>query len=290
MNRIAAALTLVLAGGLPAFAADKPISIVAAENFYGEVAQAIGGERVSVMNVIEQQGTDPHDYEPTPAVARAVADADIVILNGADYDPWMERLAEASQKDGRTVIDVAALIGRKAGDNPHIWYDPKAIPALVTALGAALAKVAPADGSAFSKAGDSYLQTLAPLHARIETLRARFAGTAVTATEPVFGYMAEALGLTMRNEDFQTAVMNETEPSASSVAAMESDLKQGRVKVLFYNSQVEDPLTQQLSEIAKASGVAVVGVTETKPDGKTFAEWMLDEVNATGQALGAPAT
>jgi zinc/manganese transport system substrate-binding protein len=219
-----------------------------------------------------------------------VADADIVILNGADYDPWMERLAEASQKDGRTVIDVAALIGRKAGDNPHIWYDPKAIPALVTALGAALAKVAPADGTAFSKAGDSYLQTLAPLQARIEALRARFAGTAVTATEPVFGYMAEALGLTMRNEDFQTAVMNETEPSASSVAAMESDLKQGRVKVLFYNSQVEDPLTQQLSEIAKASGVAVVGVTETKPDGKTFAEWMLDEVNATGQALGAPAT
>jgi zinc/manganese transport system substrate-binding protein len=290
MNRTAAALTFLLAGALPALAADKPISIVAAENFYGEAAQAVGGNRVSVTNVIEQPGTDPHDYEPTAAVARAVADADIVILNGAGYDPWMERLAESSRNDGRTVIDVAALLGRKPGDNPHVWYDPKAIPALVRAVGAALAKVAPADGTAFRTAGDSYLQSLAPIEARIGALRARFAGTPVTATEPVFGYMADALGLTMLNGDFQTAVMNETEPSAKSVAAMESDLKGARVKVLFYNAQVEDPLTQQLSEIAKASGVAVVGVTETKPDGKTFAEWMLDAINATGRALGAPAT
>jgi zinc/manganese transport system substrate-binding protein len=106
----------------------------------------------------------------------------------------------------------------------------------------------------------------------------------------VFGYMAEALGFKMQNDAFQTAIMNETEPSAAAIASMESDIKNGRVKIVFYNSQVEDPLTQHLSEAAKAAGVPVVGVTETQPAGQTFTQWMLGELDATAKALGAPAS
>ena len=112
----------------------------------------------------------------------------------------------------------------------------------------------------------------------------------MTATEPVFGYMAEALGLKMQNDAFQTAIMNETEPSAEAIASMEQDIKQGRVKVIFYNSQVEDPLTQHLAEVAKSAGVPLVSVTETEPEGQTFTDWMLGELDATARALGAPAS
>jgi zinc/manganese transport system substrate-binding protein len=288
MKRILPALLFLAASALPA--AAQPIAIVAAENFYGEAAAAIGGDRVQVTSVIMQQGTDPHDYEPTPSVATSVADAGLVILNGADYDPWMERLVAASTNTQRKVIDVAALIGRKAGDNPHVWYDPQAMPALANALADTFSAVDPEGKAGYAQRRDAFLASLAPIRQKVDQLKARFAGTPVTATEPVFGYMAEALGLKMQNDAFQTAIMNETEPSASEIASMQNDIRNGKVKVLFYNSQVEDPLTQQLSEAAKAAGVPIVGVTETQPEGKTFAEWMLDELNATSKALGSPAT
>jgi zinc/manganese transport system substrate-binding protein len=289
MNRMLPALALLSLTALPAFAAG-PISVVAAENFYGQAAAAIGGDRVIVSSVLVQQGTDPHDYEPTPSVATSVADARLVILNGADYDPWMERLVAASANDSRMVLNVAALIGKAPGDNPHVWYDPKAMPALATAIADALSTMDPEGMAAYDQRRDAFLASLAPLHARIDALKTRLAGTPVTATEPVFGYMAEALGLKMQNDAFQTAIMNETEPSAEAIASMEQDIKQGRVKAIFYNAQVEDPLTQHLAEVAKSAGVPLVSITETEPAGQTFTQWMLGELDATAKALGVPAS
>lgn len=289
MKRLIAALALSAAFAAPAAGADA-ISILAATNFYGEAATAIGGEHVAVTSVIMAPGVDPHDYDPTPSVARAVADADIVIMNGADYDHWLEHLIEANDVEGRIVIDVADLIGVEEGENPHVWYDPKAMPALASALAETLAEVRPADATEFAAARDAFLATLAPVDEKIAALRARFAGTEIAATEPVFGYMADALGLEVTNEAFQTAIMNHAEPAASDIAALEDDIRSGRVKVLFYNEQVEDPFTRNLAELARTSGVPLVGVTETQPEGKTFAEWMIDVLDETGRALGDPST
>ncbi len=273
----------VAAFALPAHAA--PITILAAENFYGEAAQAIGGDRVAVESVIIAPDTDPHDFDPPPSVARQAADARIVVMNGANYDPWMARLVDANKVDGRIVIDVAALSGHKDGDNPHVWYDPAAMPAMADALTAELVKLDPADKDGYEARRDAYLATLRPIATRAAELRQKFAGTPVVATEPVFGYMAEALGLKMENQSFQTAIMNETEPAASDVAAMEDAIRNGTVKVLFYNSQVEDAFTRNLAALAKSSGVPLVPVSETEPKGMTFAAWMLDTLAATAKAL-----
>ena len=262
------------------------MSILAAENFYGEAARAIGGDRVAVESVIVAPGTDPHDFDPPPSVARRAADATIVIENGADYDPWMDRLLAASAHPGRTIIDVAALAGHKPGDNPHVWYDPKAMPALGLALTAELVRRDPAGKAGYEARRDAFLASLKPVADRVAELSARYAGTPVVATEPVFGYMAEALGLKMQNEAFQTAIMNETEPAASDIAAMEDAIRNGAVKILFYNAQVEDAFTRNLAALAKASGVPIVGVTETEPADKTFPAWMLDALDATARALG----
>jgi zinc/manganese transport system substrate-binding protein len=107
----------------------------------------------------------------------------------------------------------------------------------------------------------------------------------VTATEPVFGYMAEALGLSMRNTGFQLAVMNDTEPSAAQMAAFENDLANARVKILFYNSQVVDQAAERARRLAQQHHVAVVGVTETQPAGKNYQDWMMAELVATEHAL-----
>ena len=100
--------------------------------------------------------------------------------------------------------------------------------------------------------------------------------------------MAAALGLKMRNERFQLAVMNNTEPRASDVAAFENDLRKHQVRLLFYNSQASDAAAQRMVRIAQQAKVPVVGVTETEPAGITFRDWVMDELNAIAQALSNP--
>ena len=286
-------LLLAAAIALPAAASaasNSPIAIVAAERFYGEVAAAIGGDRVVVDNVAISPDADPHDFAPPPSVARAVADARVVIMNGLDYDHWMEHLLEASTGSERAVLDVATLVDAKQGGNPHLWYDPQAVPALATALAATLSEIDPAGAATYESRLKDYASSLDALNQKIATIRGPYAGTEVAASEPVFGLMAEALGLRMVGEDFQHAVMNETEPSARAIAEVEDDLRSGRVKVFFYNSQVVDPMTERLLAVADKAGVPVVPVTESMPLGETYVGWMLDQLDATARALSAPAS
>ena len=269
-------------------AAAAPINVVVAENFYAEAVKAIGGN-VAFSEIISNPNADPHDFEPTPSTAKAVADAAIVIYNGIDYDAWMDKLIAASKAPKRTVINVGTLLKRKAGDNPHLWYDPAAMPALVDAVVKALSAADAAGASGYADRAKAYKMQLAAITTRIAAVKAKYAKAPVTATEPVFGYMATALGLDMRNQSFQRAIMNETEPSAKDTAAMEADLKGAKVKVLFYNSQVTDTVTEHLLALAKAAKVPVVAVTETKPADLTYIQWMLNEIDATERALAGPA-
>ena len=94
----------------------------------------------------------------------------------------------------------------------------------------------------------------------------------------------------MRNEKFQLAIMNDTEPAARDVAAFESDLKEHRVRAMFYNKQASDKIVQQLVALARANKVPVVGVTELVPPGMTFQQWMLGELNDTEKALAGPSS
>ena len=112
----------------------------------------------------------------------------------------------------------------------------------------------PANKAEYEDRLASFLDSLKPLDQTIAAIKAAHAGSPVTATEPVFGYMATALGLTMRNERFQRAVMNGTEPSASDIAAFETDLRQHRVKLLLFNTQSTSSAAQRQLGIAKASG------------------------------------
>ena len=271
----------------PAHAAGL-LNVVAAENFYGGVAQQIGGSAVQVVSVMSNPDEDPHLFETSPAVARQLQDAQIVIYNGADYDPWMEKLLAVTPKPGRAAIVVAHLVHKKAGDNPHLWYDPATMPAVARAIAAALGKADPAHASDYQSRLAAFLASLKPIDQKIEGIRKKFAGAAVTASEPVFGYMAAALGLKMRNEKFQLSIMNNTEPAASDVAAFENDLKEHRVRVLFYNKQASDKIVQQLVEIAHSAKVPVVGVTELAPASTTFQDWMLNELSDTEKALAGP--
>ena len=230
------------------------ITVVAAQNFYGDIA-------------------------------RQIADAQIVIANGAHYDEWVDKLLKTAPRPGRTVISAARLVKARHGDNPHLWYNPATMPAVAKAIAAALSKADSDHAAAYSERLAKTLTNLDRVAQRVAEMRARHAGKPVAATEPVFGLMADALGLTMRNQKFQRALMNETEPSARDIAAFESDLKNQKVAVLIYNKQVSEKLAERLLTIARTAKVPVVPVTETQPADVSFEDWMLGQLDALDKAL-----
>ena len=280
--RTAAVFLLML---LPPAAQAAPVRVVAAESVYGDVAQQIGGRPAAVTSLMSNPQQDPHLFEASPATARALADAQIAVWNGADYDPWFDKLLAAAPRPDRRQIDVAKLIGRKPGDNPHLWYDPAAMPAFAKAFASALTATDPAHKPDYETRLSAFLNSLNPIEEKIAAMRAKYKGQPVTATEPVFGLLTDAIGLENRNRAFQLAMMNETEPSAKDLAAFETDLKQHKVKALISNTQVSEPLTKRLVATAQTAKVPVVGVTETLPAGKHFQEWVMGELDPLDKAL-----
>jgi zinc/manganese transport system substrate-binding protein len=277
----------ILALGLASPVHADNVKIVAAENFYGGVARQIAGSDASVKSILTNPNQDPHEFTTDAGTAKAVADADIVIYSGISYDPWMEKLIAADPKR-RFVINVSKLIDAKEGDNPHIWYDPKTMPALVAKLVDYLSSVDPAHAATYQKRQADFIALMKTELDRIAALKATTAGLEVTATEPVFGYMAGALGFKMLNYDFQVQIMNDADPTADETAAFEKSLTSKTAKILFYNSQVTDPTTDRIQKIAKDSGIPIVGVTETQPpDQPTYVGWMMSELDAVQAALGS---
>jgi zinc/manganese transport system substrate-binding protein len=285
MNNLSALAALAVLLAAPASGWADPISVVAAENFYGDVAQQIGGSNVKVTSILSNPDQDPHLFEASPSVAVAISAARIVIYSGIDYDPWMEKLLRAAKGTNRKTIVVADLVGKKAGDNPHIWYDPMTMLALAKTLTDDLSSADPAHRADYQQRLAQFQQSVQPIQAKIAALHGRLAGTPVTATEPIFGYVFDALGMRVRNMPFQMAVMNNTEPSASDIAAFENDLKTHRVRLLIYNSQASDPVADRMQKLAKASHIPVVGATETEPTGTNYQAWILGELDAVDRAV-----
>lgn len=284
---LCALLCLALALAAPANAA--PLVVVAAESIYGDIAAQVAGDGARVTSVLTNPDIDPHMFEISPSVARGVSGAAVVIVNGAGYDAWMDKLL-ASEPPGqqRVVINAAILGGHGPQANPHVWFDPAVPPAVARAVADALASLDPAGAAGYRTRLDHFTASLAPLARQMGELRSRHAGKPVTATEPLFGYLAAALGLEMRNDRFQLAVMNDTEPRASDVAAFEHDLRERRVRALLYNAQASDASAQRLLAIARASDIPVVGGTETLPSGARYQEWLARLLTDLDNALSQP--
>jgi zinc/manganese transport system substrate-binding protein len=262
-----------------------PVALVAAENFYGDIARQIGGADIAVTSILSNPDQDPHEFEASPSTARAFASAAILVYNGAGYDPWAEKLLAASPSGSRRIVCVAMLVHNETADNPHLWYDPGTMPVLAETLAAIFGQLDPPRAADYRRRLAAFERSLSPLTAKIAELRSKYRGTAVAATEPVFGYMADALGLAVHDRRFQLATMNGTEPSAADIAAFEQELRTKTVKLLIYNSQTSDALARRLRQIARQAGVPVVGVTETEPPGKDYQEWMRSQLAAIDRAL-----
>ncbi|MCI4368036.1 MAG: zinc ABC transporter substrate-binding protein [Thermoplasmata archaeon] len=265
------------------------VPIVAAENFWGSLVAQLGGSHVSVLSIVSDPNADPHEYESNTSDAIAVSDARLVIENGAGYDNWCSQLVSASSSPGQRVLNVADLLGKPAGSNPHFWYGQSYVNTTIAAMYSELIAIDPIDQAYFQLQYAALNTSLAPVWSDEAYLHAHWGGgkAQIASTESIFEYMANSSGLDLVSPvAFMSAVSEGNDPPTQSVTEFQDQLESGNVSVLVYNKQTVTHLTDQMQAIAAQYNVPSVGVTETiEPSGETFEFWMASELSALTSAL-----
>jgi zinc/manganese transport system substrate-binding protein len=266
------------------------LRVVAAENTWGSIAAQLGGDRVQVTSIVSAPNADPHDYSSTPQDARAVYQASYVLVNGAGYDAWADKLVGASTAPGRRILDIARLLGRRRGENPHFWYDPGAVERVADRISSDYARLDSANSGYYRARRAAFERDLSAYRGRISAIRSRFGGTPVAATETVFEYLARALGLRLSSPpDLMRSVAEGTDPPAQGVAEFQRQLDAHQPRVLVYNRQTVTPVTEALKRRALERGIPVVGISETlQPPRARFQDWQVVQMGALERALSAP--
>jgi zinc/manganese transport system substrate-binding protein len=263
------------------------ISVVAAENFYGNIVHQLGAGHVSVVSILSDPNVDPHEYESSVQNGISVSKAQLVIQNGDDYDTWMDKLLSASPNPNRIVLVGADIANHKLTDNPHVWYGVDNIQTIAGAITAALEKIDPTDKAAFEAASTAFDQSLLPIQQKLGELKSKYAGTPVGLTETIFLYQTGPIGLNVLTPfEYEKAIAEGNDPPADTVVTTNNQINQRLVKVLIYNVQTVTPVTTNLQEAAQKNNIPIVAVSETMPQGKTYQGWMLDQLNALQTALG----
>ncbi|MGH2973177.1 MAG: metal ABC transporter solute-binding protein, Zn/Mn family [Gaiellaceae bacterium] len=273
---------------LAAVFAAAQIHVVAAENFWGSIATQLGGNRVQVTSVISNPATDPHDYEPSSVDARTIAGAQMVIVNEIGYDPWAPKLIAANPVSGRVVLTVGDLVGVKTGGNPHRWYSPANVRQVVAAITADYTKLDPKDAAYFRAQKTHFLKTsLAEYNNLIATIKRRFGGTRVGASESIFAPLAQALGLKLITPySFLKAISEGTEPTAADVTTIDRQIAKREIKVWVFNSQNSTPDVARLTSAARKQQIPITTITETlSPASATFEQWQVRQLKALLLAL-----
>jgi zinc/manganese transport system substrate-binding protein len=288
----AAALALLAAGcgtGASASASGPgTINAIGAENEYANVLSQIGGRYVHVSSILNNPNTDPHTFEASPSVASEVSAATLIVQNGVGYDTFMNKIEAASPNASRKVIVVQNLLGLPDDTpNPHLWYNPRTMPAAAKAMAAGLSALQPSHKAYFDANLARFDASLTPWFNAIAQFKARYAGTPVAVTEPVADYMLQAMGMNIRTPFvFQADIMNGVDPSPQDISMENGFFTGHQVKVFCYNQQVVDALTTSIRMTALREGVPVVGVYETMPTpGYDYQSWMLAEIHAIEKAI-----
>jgi zinc/manganese transport system substrate-binding protein len=287
---VALLLTTALAACGSAWPGDAagPLRVVAAENVWGSIAGQIAGSTAQVQSIVVDPDQDPHDYEPKASDARALASAQLAIVNGIGYDGWASKLLAANPVRGRVTLDVGDRLGVAKGGNPHRWYDPADVARIADAIASELARLDPRHAADYARRRAAFeTRGLARYRALIAEIRTRDAGVSVGASESIVALLAPSLGLRLLTPPrFMDAIGEGAEVNARDVATVERQLARRDVKVWISNSQNATPDVQRLTELARTRGIPVVTVTETLvPASASFEQWQVAQLARLARAL-----
>lgn len=265
------------------------LQVVAAENFWGNIAVQLGGSDVLVTSIISNPNADPHLYESNAQDASEITNADVVIINGLGYDDFMTKLLSASSSSNRTLLRAQQILDVPDGSNQHLWYNISKVNLVASQITDAYISKDPAHRSDYQHRLAAFDNSLQPLEQTITRIKQQYAGVSVAYTEPVPGYLLAAAGLDVKTpEGFAKSIEDGDDPSPADTYAMDQLMDNGSVKVLLYNAQATSPVTENVKTLAKQHNIPVIGVTETLPTNEqSYQSWMQDEMNQLLAALGA---
>lgn len=257
----------------------RPIRVITSLDFYGEVAQEVAGKYGQVTALINNASIDPHDYQPGTSQAQKMAQANVVIQNGLGYDHWLTKLIQSAGSRHYTVVDVGSQVAHKhSGDNEHVWYDPQTMGHLADTLASRYSKIDPEHRAYYQRRARQYHRSLVPLNREIARVKANVGDKrAVAVSEPVFDYALNALGYRVIDAHFEKAIEDGNDPSPQDIQELQQAITNHQIAFFVENRQASDHVINNMVRLAHKHGVPVLKVTETKPNGVSYVQWMLSQ-------------
>jgi zinc/manganese transport system substrate-binding protein len=279
-------LALIMAAG-PAHAQDR-LNVVASFSILGDFVRNVGGERVSVTTLVGPDG-DAHVYTPTPADAKKIADAKLVIVNGFGFEGWLSRLVRSSGKKPTIVTATSGIAPRKLGSeaDPHAWQSVANAKIYAATIRDALAAADPAGAAIYRANAEGYLAKLDALEREMQAAVAQIPQDRrkVISTHDAFGYLASASGI-----EFVAplGVSTESEASARDIARIITQIRTQKIPAVFLENISDSRLIRRISA---ETGARVGGMlfsdslTGEKGDAPTYIDMVRHNIKALTSAL-----
>ena len=253
---LAALATLAVAATSRSWATGK-LKVVTTFTILADMVRNVGGEHVALTTLVGPDG-DAHVYEPTPADARTLARADLVVVNGLGFEGWIDRLIKVSGYRGPVVVaseGIAALTVEENQPDPHAWQDLANGRLDVANIVRALAAADPAHADDYRRRADAYDRELAALDREVKSRLDAFPRDRrkVITSHDAFQYFGRAYGI-----DFHAPVglSTESEPSAGQVAALIRQMRDEGIHALFVEN-ITDP--RLVGQLAREAGAVIGG-------------------------------
>lgn len=287
---IALGLGLVLAFAPAGAAGPGPkLRVVATTTIVGDVVHQIGGEAIS-LTVLLPPGADPHGYEPVPRDLAALAEADLIFINGAGLEARLEPFLQGARAP---VIAVSAglslrRLAEEGEPDPHVWFDPRNVLAWVGNIEAALSTADPANAPGYASNARAYEGALRELDAWIlgQVAQVPQENRKLVTDHLFLGYFADRYGFEYVGAIFP-GFSTLAEPSARELAELEEAILRSGVKAIFVGTTANPALAERL---AADTGVKVIflytgSLSEPGGPADTYLKLMEYDVSAIVTAL-----
>lgn len=287
MRRLLIVCLALIATALPA--RTEPLKVVASFSILGDLVRNIGGNAVDVTSLVGPD-SDAHVYSPTPADARKIADAELIVVNGLGFEGWLARLVQSSGSKAKIVTASSGIVPLRSGNgaDPHAWQSVSNAKIYVGNISMAIAAATPAAADQLMTNTQAYLARLEALDREVREAVAKIppARRKVISTHNSFGYFAAAYGIEFIAP---LGVSTESEPSARDIARIITQIRQAKIPAIFLEN-ISDP--RLIQRISSESGAKIGGtlysdsLTGEKGDAPTYIDMVRHNIKVLMRALG----
>ena len=257
-----------------------------------DIARNIAGDRLTVEALLPI-GSDPHSYQPVPQDATKISRSKVLVINGADYEHFLESLIESADGE-RALIEASAGLRLQAdsasehGVDPHFWLDPNQIMVYVANIRDGLIEFDPDGVETYQANAQAYMAQLEELDTWIDKQVAQIEPQrrVLVTNHEAFGYFADRYGFTVVGAIIPS-FSSDSSPSAQQMAALIEQIKAHNAPAIFLDAADNPALARQ---IAAETGVMVVtdlhleSLTDGAP-AATYIEMMKYNVTRIVEAL-----